>query len=71
MILKTYYMPTIKLWTAYFSDNLGRLGESAHGDTEKEAILRLGVEFGRHPSKFTRDLGEYMPAYNAEIESRP
>lgn len=71
MDIHTYHLPSIKIWTAFFKDNLGRLGESAHGDTKEEAIFRLGVEFGRHPSKFTRDLGEYMPAYNAEIEARP
>jgi hypothetical protein len=61
-MLNTYYDRSLKLWVAYYTDNLGQLGDSAYGVTKEEASFRLGIEFGRNPQDFARPIDQYFQA---------
>jgi len=69
MQIHAYYLQTSKIWFAYIVDSIGQLGDSVDGVTKEDAIFRLGCEMGRHPEKFSRDIGEFMPAYLTEIQA--
>jgi hypothetical protein len=69
MNVNYYYGQASRCWFAYLTDNVGQLGDAVHSATKEDALFQLGVEFGRHPEKFTRDIGEYMPAYKLEIKA--
>ena len=66
-MLTTYYDKSSKVWVAYISDSIGQLGDAEMAMTKEVACFNLGIEFGRHPQRFARDIGEYMPAYEAEL----
>jgi hypothetical protein len=61
-MLNTYYDRSQKLWVAYYTDNLGQLGDAAYGVTKEEASFRLGIEFGRNPQDFARPIDQYFQA---------
>jgi|APGre2960657373_1045057.scaffolds.fasta_scaffold371402_2 hypothetical protein len=68
-MLKTIvsYNKGLKLWTATVHDEIGQLGDAEFHAEHDWALFSLGVEYGRNPHKFSRDIGEYMPAYEAEL----
>ena len=59
-MFKTYYSRSQKLWVAYYNDNLGQLGDAQYGVSQEEAVFRLGIEVGRNPQDFTRQIDEYF-----------
>lgn len=63
------YDKSEKLYVAFYSDRFGQLGPAMYGSTRELACFNLGHEMGGNPQRFTRDIGEYMPAYEAEIEA--
>jgi hypothetical protein len=64
-----YFDKSSRVWWAYYSDSIGQLGDAVDGPTHTDAVFRLGCEMGRHPEKFARDIGEFMPAYLTEIQA--
>jgi hypothetical protein len=66
-MITTYYDKANKVWVAYFSDSIGQIGDAEMAMTKEVACFNLGLEVGSHPERFTRDIGEYMPAYEAEL----
>ena len=68
-MLKTIvtYDKSLKLWTAAVHDEIGQLGDAEFHVEHDWALFNLGAEYGRNPQNFARDIGEYMPAYEAEL----
>jgi hypothetical protein len=64
-----YFDKSSRAWWAFYSDEIGQLGDAVAGPTHTDAVFNLGCEFGRHPEKFARDIGEFMPAYLTEIQA--
>jgi hypothetical protein len=64
-----YFDKPTRVWWAYATDSIGQIGDAVHAATKEEAIYALGYAKGATPEKFTRDIGEYMPAYEAELTS--
>jgi hypothetical protein len=57
-MLNTYYSRELKSWVAYYADSVGQLGDCEYAATEKHAAFLLGLEMGRNPQAFTRQVGE-------------
>jgi hypothetical protein len=68
-MINFYYNRSSRVWIAYYSDSIGQLGDAVDGLTQTDAVFKLGCEMGRHPEKFARDIGEYIPAYLTEIKA--
>lgn len=68
-MLKTIvsYNKSLKLWKATLHDEIGQLGDAQFHVERDWAIFNLATKYGRAPHKFSRDIGEYMPAYEAEL----
>jgi len=68
-MLKTIvtYHKGLNLWSATVQDEIGRLGDAEWHAEHDWALFNLGAEYGRNPQNFSRDIGEYMPAYEAEV----
>lgn len=61
------YDKSLKLWSATLHDEIGQLGDAEWHAEHDWALFNLAAEYGRNPHKFSRDIGEYMPAYEAEL----
>ena len=68
-MVNTYYDKSMKLWIAYYSDNIGQLGDAEYAPTKELVCFNLGREIGANPQKFARKIGDYMPAYEAELSA--
>jgi hypothetical protein len=68
-MITSYFDKSSRVWFAYYSDSIGQLGDAVDAHTQTDAIFKLGYEMGRHPEKFARDIGEYIPAYLTEIQA--
>lgn len=58
------------VWIAFFTDEHGRVGGDYMAATRDDALLRLGMEYGRAPQNFARELGQLMPAYERELAAQ-
>ncbi len=67
-MINTEYDKAAKVWVAFYTDSVGRLGECQFGMTKEVAAFKLGVEYGRNPHKFARPIGEYMAEYEKELK---
>lgn len=61
------YDKCLKLWFATVHDEIGQLGDVEFHTEHDWALFNLGAKYGRNPHKFSRDIGEYMPAYEAKL----
>ncbi len=52
--------PLTNKWIATWGDDAGQLGESVTGVTRDYALVFLGLEMGKNPSKFLRPMSKYF-----------
>ena len=68
-MLNVYYEKNCRLWVAFYTDDIGQLGESEFAKTRDDAVYQLGFEKGRHPEKFARPMSEYFEKENQKLDS--
>ena len=66
-MIKVEYQPDSFQWAATWSDDIGQLGEAVLSGTRDYALVFLGMEMGKNPTKFLRPMSTYFK----EVESRP
>jgi len=61
---------TQNIWHGYIIDSDGeQLGEPVVGHSEADAAFILGLTYGQHPQRFTRDIGDYFKAAEASPDA--
>jgi len=68
-MLNVYYEKSYGCWVAFYTDDIGQLGESEFAKTRDDAVYQLGFEKGRHPEKFARPMSEYFEKENQKLDS--
>jgi len=54
------YWKDMKMWHAYYEDELGKLGTGFATKKKEDAIFALGMSMGRNPERHSRPLSEYL-----------
>ena len=54
------YCKELKMWHAYYEDELGKLGTGFSTKKKEDAIFALGMSMGRTPERHSRPLSEYL-----------
>lgn len=54
------YCKELKMWHAYYEDELGKLGTGFSAKKKEDAIFALGMSMGRNPERHSRPLSDYL-----------
>ena len=68
-MLNVYFEKSFKRWVAFYTDDIGQLGDAQYSKTRDDAVYQLGFEKGRHPEKFARPMSEYFEKENQKLDS--